>query len=176
MLSRLSGYSVYLVESSGTPISRLFSLDLSSGRCHRADCIVCELHSRSFSSKCKRNSIVYESQCQLCLKSNSNKGLYVGESGRTLYERSLEHLYDAAEQKSSSHIFKHWALEHPDEEHQPIFKFKVVRQHRTALDRQLHEAVRIVSYGSLNSKSEFRQNQIKRLCFLPCSAGYQRLH
>ena len=130
MLSRLSGYSVYLVESSGTPISRLFSLDLSSGRCHRADCIVCELHSRSFSSKCKRNSIVYESQCQLCLKSNSNKGLYVGESGRTLYERSLEHLYDAAEQKTSSHIFKHWALEHP---------FQIVTSHdlRTVLTATL---------------------------------------
>ena len=161
MLTRLTGYKVRLVESSGTPISRLFSLDLSTGCCHRSKCAVCLLHTGKGSSKGKRKSIVYESKCQLC--KHSNEGLYVGESGRSLYERAGEHLADAADQKTSSHIYKHWAISHPEEELQPVFKFSVVKQHRSPLDRQIHEAVRISTHGKLNSKSEFRQNQIKRL-------------
>ena len=47
MLSRLTGYSVRLVEASGVPLSRLFSLDLSDGRCHRLDCVVCENHKQA---------------------------------------------------------------------------------------------------------------------------------
>ena len=45
----------------------------------------------------------------------------------------------------------------------PLFTFKVLKQHRSPLDRQLHEAVRISPHGGLNSKAEYRQNQIKRL-------------
>ena len=70
---------------------------------------------------------------------------------------------DAKNSKSSSHIFKHWALDHADLSSMPQFKFRVLRSHRTPMDRQLHEAARISTHGKLNSKSEYRQNQIKRL-------------
>ena len=78
MLARLSGYSVKLVEAGGVALSRLFSLDLSSGRCLRADCVVCEFHTGISSSKCKRKSVVYESRCMLCYdpKSKSNRLIY----------------------------------------------------------------------------------------------------
>jgi len=156
---------VKLVEAGCVALSRLFSLDLSSGRCHRADCVVCEFHTCISSSKCKKKSVVYESRFMLCYdpKSNSNTGLYIGETGRSLYERAAEHLDDAFERKKGSHIFKHSAITHPDETTQPLFTFKVLKQHRSPLDRQLHEAVRISPHGGLNSKAEYRQNQIKRL-------------
>ena len=163
MLSSLTGYTCRLVESSGVPLSRLFSLDLSNRRCHRADCIVCEFHQKSSSSKCKKRSVVYESRCVSCSSSGSGDGVYVGETGRSLYERSLEHLDDAANKKISSHIFRHWAISHPDDQTQPIFHFKVLKPHKSPLDRQLHEAVRIGSHGLLNSRSEFRQNKVKRI-------------
>ena len=89
MLTRLTGYKVRLVESGGSPIPRLFSLDLSDGKCHRSECIVCELHSGKGSSKCRRTSVVYESTCQLCYNLGSSEGTYVGETGRSLFERSL---------------------------------------------------------------------------------------
>ena len=152
-----------LVESGGLPLSRLFSLDLSDGRCHRADCPVCDLPSHKGPTKCKVKSIVYESACQVCLKNGSSDGIYIGESGRSLYERSKEHLEDAKNHKDSSHIWKHWALCHQDLMVQPVFKFKVIRVHKSCLDRQLHEAVKIAECGTLNSKCEFRQNQVKRL-------------
>ena len=161
MLTRLSGFKVRLVESSGVALSRLFSIDLSDGLCHRFDCAVCRFHNGKSGSKCKKKSIVYESRCLACPK--SNQVVYVGESGRSLYERALEHLEDAENKKSSSHIFKHWAIAHADLDVQPEFKFSVLRTHRAPLDRQLHEAVRISTHGQLNSKAEFRQNQIKRL-------------
>ena len=165
MLARLSGYSVKLVEAGGIALSRLFSVDLSSGRCHRADCAVCDFHTGTSSSKCKRKSVVYESRCLLCYdpKSSSKTGVYVGETGRTLYERAAEHLEDAYDQKKGSHIFKHWAIAHPEETTQPPFKFSVLRQHRSPLDRQLHEAIRISTHDGLNSRAEYRQNQIQRL-------------
>ena len=162
LLTRLTGFKVRLVESSGIPLSRLFSLDLSDGLCHRLDCTVCEKHNGKGSSKCKRKSIVYESRCMSC-PSSSNQGVYIGESSRSLYERSLEHLDDAHNLRKCSHIIKHWALNHPSLMTQPNFKFKVLKVHRTPLERQLHEAVKISTDGKLNSKSEFRQNQIKRL-------------
>ena len=112
LLARLSGYTIRLVESSGTPLSRHFSLDLSDGLCHRIDCLVCASHTGKGSSKCRKSNIVYKSTCNLCKATGSNQGTYIGESGRTLYERSLEHLADAKNRKTSSHIWKHWALCH----------------------------------------------------------------
>ena len=157
MLTRLSGFKVRLVESSGIPLARLFSLDFSDGQCHRIDCVVCDLHKGKGSSKCKKKSVVYESKCLACPASN-NRSTYIGETGRSLYERSQEHLDDAENKRKCSHIFKHWATEHPEMKTQPVFKFTVLKPHKTPLDRQLHEAVRISSHGFLNSKSEFRQN------------------
>ena len=70
---------------------------------------------------------------------------------------------DAKDRKPSSHIWKHWALNHPNELVQPKFEFKVLNCHRSSLDRQIMEAIRISSDGELNSKCEWRQNQIKRI-------------
>ena len=162
-ISRLCGYTVSLVESSGTPLARMFNLDLSDGRCHRADCTVCQLHKGKGSSKCKRRSVVYKSSCLWCEKSGSQDGVYIGETGRSLYERSLEHLSDAKNMKSGSHIFKHWAISHSSSLTQPPFMFSVLKTHVSSLDRQVHEAVKISTDGSLNSRCEFRQNQVRRI-------------
>ena len=163
MLERLCGYRVRMVEAAGTPLSRLFSLDMSDGRCHRADCHVCITHNGKGSSRCKRKSVVYLSLCQVCKLSNSDQGCYVGETGRSLYERSKEHVEDAINLKEGSHILKHWATAHPNLLTLPAFSFHVVRTHKSSLDRQIHEAVKIAECGTLNAKCEYRQNQVKRL-------------
>ena len=84
-LTRLTGYKARLVEAGGLPMSRLFSLDLSDGLCHRVDCHVCISHNGKGSSKCKRKSVVYKSICLVCQSSVSSEGVYIGESGRSLY-------------------------------------------------------------------------------------------
>ena len=50
-LTRLCGYRARIVEARGMPLSRLFSLDLSDDRSHRADCVVCLSHTGSGSAK-----------------------------------------------------------------------------------------------------------------------------
>ena len=123
---------------------------------------------------CTRSSVVYESICMVCNPSAKNKGelkevkegapsLYVGESSRSIQERAVEHWGAARRGEKESHMCKHQALEHPGE--QPQFLFKIVSTHRTALNRQIREAVRIRRRGGagmiLNSKSEFNR------CFIP---------
>ena len=77
------------------------------------------------------------------------KKVSIGETGRSLFERSSEHLDDALNHRDSSHIWKHWADCHPDLLEQPLFKFKVIKVHKSSLDRQIHEAIKISDVGSL---------------------------
>ena len=62
-----------------------------------------------------------------------------------------------------SHIFKHHQIHHGGEG-DPQFHMKVVKFHKTALKRQVGEAVRIRRRGEvLNSKGEFNRCSITRL-------------
>ena len=76
----------------------------------------------------------------------------------------MEHWGAARRGASSSQMFKHQQLVHNGEPAQ--FMFKVVSYHRTALKRQIKEAVRIRrrrgAAGILSSKSEFSRNYIPR--------------
>ena len=91
--------------------------------------------------------------------------IYVGESSRSLYERGREHWRDFKSKNENSHILKHHVLHH-DGEGEPEFHLQLVRTFRTALTRQVHEAVRIQEWGEdriLNSKAEFNRCTIGRL-------------
>ena len=89
----------------------------------------------------------------------------VGESSRSVQERALEHWSAASKKDERSHMVKHQSMEHAEEP--PQFIFKVISMHRTALNRQIKEAVRIRRRGGaasiLNSKSEYNRCHIPRL-------------
>ena len=91
--------------------------------------------------------------------------LYVGETSRSIQERALEHWGAARWKEEKSHMAKHQAMVHGGED--PEFVFKIVSHHRTALNRQVREAVRIGRRGGagriLNSKAEFNRCHIPRL-------------
>ena len=62
-------------------------------------------------------------------------------------------------------MFKHWKIHHGSLG-EPNFEIKVVGFHKTALSRQIGEAVRILRRGTgsvLNNKSEFSRCKIARL-------------
>ena len=44
--------------------------------------------------------------------SRENASLYVGESSRSLFERSAEHIRDYKLNKDDSHMFRHWKTSH----------------------------------------------------------------
>ena len=120
--------------------------------------------------------MVYESVCSRCNPSILEKGelkeqeggipsLYVGETARSIQERAEEHWGAAKKGCDKSHMVRHQNVEHPGEE--PAFIFKLVSSHKTALGRQVKEAIRIKRRGGaaniLNSKGEFNRCHIPRL-------------
>ena len=126
---------------------------------------------------CRKQSLVYESRCALCNpKKNSNhqednkevvarKGIYIGETSRTLHQRANEHYRDAKDLSEKSHILKHWMSSHEEEKEAPNFIFRILGTFRDCLSRQVNEAIRI-HYSKdllLNSKNEYAANGLTRL-------------
>ena len=93
------------------------------------------------------------------------RGIYVGESSRSLYERAKEHEADRQARSEDSHQIKHWLTEHQDLLAPPRFRFQVIQSFQDPLSRQLAEAVRIDLRGEavLNSKSEYNKCRVPRL-------------
>ena len=132
---------------------------------------------------CKAKNIVYESVCQLCNPQSSREeadhgdvqpsgrdggpreGVYIGESSRSLHERSIEHVRDAGAFSVKSHIVKHWMTSHPSLPNPPKMSFKVTERFRDCLSRQVSEALRIswTEDSILNSKAEYGHNTVSRL-------------
>ena len=89
-----------MVEKSGTKLKDHFPLtNLWEGtKCEREDCPTC----REEFPNCKKRNLVYESTCLVCKPEAGRRGPikevdkdvpshYVGETTRSLYERSREH-------------------------------------------------------------------------------------
>ena len=89
----------------------------------------------------------------------------IGESSRSLYERSKEHVRDKDSREMDSHMVKHWLVDHREMSSPPKFKFKLLGSYQDPMTRQLAEAVRIekVGAGILNSKSEYSRCRVPRL-------------
>ena len=104
----------------------------------------------------------------------------MGETSRSIQERALEHLGGARRGVERNHMIVHQHLEHPGEP--PSFVFKVISSHKTALNRQIKEAVRIRRRGGaariLNARGEFNRSHITRLVVEQEEEGskQERLH
>ena len=139
----------------------MFSTNLSDGKCQRPDCSVCYDPEQKGPSLCQIKNVVYEGVCKICenlhkLSPNSkHQGKYIGETYRTLYERSIEHKASLNRWDQSSFMFKHWALKHSELDSPPDFKFKVLKKHDGPLSRLIHEAVEISKSATMNSKAEW---------------------
>ena len=123
-------YRVRMTEAAGTPLSLLLTNNNPWGvkDCQREDCQTCAQGDEN-QIDCKKRNVLYESYCTVCnpvevkrgktdeitfLK--EGKGVYVGESLRSLYERTGEHTADRVAKKEESHQIKHWLLDHQDME------------------------------------------------------------
>ena len=142
--------------------------------CEREDCMVCRW-GEEHKGDCRRRNIVYKTECRDCKgeageRSKKKDTLYVGETSRTGYERGQEHQRDAKSKAKTenSHIRIHQVEAHGGETGNG-FSMKVVRGHKSALARQVHEAVLIANCQSqnlLNSKAEYNRCIIPRLAVM----------
>ena len=93
---------------------------------------------------------------------------YIGETSRSVYERSWEHVHSMEQLQTSSHMLKHALEKHGEEEDLEKIQFgvKVIRYTRSAFERQVMESVIIQderNHNILNSKSEYNRCSLPRL-------------
>ena len=175
-LAGVTGYRIRMVESAGTQLRRMLpnTNPWAGEDCGRPQCYTCKQGGEK-REDCKKRNILYESSCSLCnpeqedkkKKSSLNnaKGVYVGESARSIYERAQEHWADRVSQKEDSHMVKHWLSDHADLPEPPPFRIKVVSSFKDSMTRQISESVRIDLRGGgvLNSKTEYSRCRLPRL-------------
>ena len=169
-LAKMTKYNVKIVEKSGIQLSRLFQRVYSPNTCQWSSCYVCSNSDEGRRSKCRVANVVYEAKCMECVQrfergeiEEKEIGIYVGETSRTLLERVTEHVTAAENVDIENFITKHWALKHKSLESFPTMKFRVLKQCKDALTRQVSEAIWIENCGNMNSRSEWGRNSLTRL-------------
>ena len=170
------GFRIKVVERAGTRLKDMFSpTDIWGGiQCERGDCTTCTQEGEDLPD-CTTRGIVYESICTKCnpgatrpgplkMANNTVPSVYVGESSRSVYERAGEHSNAYRKRNSDSHIWKHHLVHH-EGVGEPEMTFKVVGTFKSALSRQIFEAVRIRRRGTnlLNSRGKYNRAKIYRL-------------
>ena len=161
-LSAITGFRVKIVERNGTAAKQLLQKNTrwAEGDCGRMSCIPCQTGEVK---DCSRRSIVYTNRCRTC-KNEGKDHLYIGESARSAQERGGEHLRDFNRKTEDSHMWKHCSSEHPNQK-DPDFEFRILSNHRSALNRQVTEAVMVRRAGTavLNSKGIYNRCKLPRL-------------
>ena len=166
-LERITGFGIKVVERAGATVKSKLPTSLGDGvPCGRTDCVPCN-QGAEFIHPCTRTSVLYENVCLLCNPTAGTKEelgeirmdiptMYVGESSRSLKERGGVNWTTYRGKGKESHTLKHHILQH-NEEGVPRFVLRAVSSHKTALDHQVSETVRIKQRGEegalLNSKS-----------------------
>ena len=105
---------------------------------------------------CRATNITYKIECSKC------GYVYIGESGRNGYSRGREHLADLAKKSENSVLYRHIKEEHSGvNSDRPKFKMTILSTHKTALDRQVSEAVLIGRTPELmNKKTEWGHTKV----------------
>ena len=183
-LTGVAGYNTKMVERAGKKLKQLIpNTNPWKGQpCGRGECHTCH-QSEEQKVDCRKRNVVYESGCELCNpkqeRMEKKKGeqledkrdepsIYVGETSRSLAERTTEHWKDVTNKEEESHMMKHWSMKHDMEGGPPKFRFEVVKFCRTALERQISEATRIaLRKNCLNSKSGYNRSGVTRLTLKP---------
>ena len=172
-LQQMTGYRIKIVEKGGSKLKHLLpnTNPWKGSRCEREDCTTCAQDDEE-AQDCFRTNILYESWCVTCYGSDPKRVkkvggndaiVYVGESSRSLYERTKEHWEDAGGGSEDSHIHKHWINVHSGVG-APKFKFRVIRSFQDCLSRQIAESVRIDMRGTvLNSQAVYSRCRLPRL-------------
>ena len=112
---------------------------------------------------CRKVGVVYQWDCINCLAVGKKAG-YLGETARSLWDRTGEHLTALRDRKPESAFWKHQVNVHGGLG-EPKFTIKVLGKYKTAAERQVREALLINNNRFdylLNSKAEYGSNAVAR--------------
>ena len=94
------------------------------------------------------------------------KAIYYGETHRAWYDRARDHAQALISRNQSYAIVKHWMTNHGDMSDPPSFNYKLVSSHKSAIARQITEAILIdiePNENLMNGRGEFGQNHVPRM-------------
>ena len=136
-------------------------IPIYKGKCDKNDCFVCLSDGKG---NCRKGNVNYEIEC-------TREGcgyVYYGESARNSYCRGIEHLKGIEKRDSNSVFVEHVRDRHGSDFTSDIcsgFRMSVKETHKTALERQITEAVKIDSTNKqiLNRKTGYRCNAVLTL-------------
>ena len=105
MVSNLKVKRVKFVERGGKSIAEILcrSNPWKEKKCGDEGCIVCRTGAKG---ECKVESVVYNVECGKC-EVEGRKSVYVGETGRSAWERGGDHLRAWRGKEEGSFIWKH---------------------------------------------------------------------
>ena len=129
--------------------------------CKRTECWPCQ--DPKTAGRCRYEGIVYTISCDTC-QENGILSQYTGESSRSLFQRSQEHKKAYSDHHEDSPMWKHCSSMHLGVEQ--TFTIKLLKKHKSAFERQVHESV-LITFGKvdfiLNSKREWSGKSLPRL-------------
>ena len=156
---------VRIVERAGPTIADILcnKAPWTSEWCNRQGCKPCEAKPGS----CRSLNLVYQIPCLDC-KALGKRATYIGETHRSFWDRTQEHLADIRSKNSKNSLVKHWEEVHGDQQSPPKYSFQVKKKCKSAIERQIWEALFIEVENSqgdyqINSKAEFGINLMPKL-------------
>lgn len=156
-----SGIKIKVIERGGQRLSTVCgSNPTKTPGCKRGDCTICKGEKPGL---CSEIGPIYEVQCIQC-ENEGIKTIYIGESGKNGYLRSLDHKTAIRKLDPKNAMGKHCIVQH-ESQHIDI-KMKIIAVHKTCVMRQNGEAVWITNTDCdmlMNSRIEHHQPPISRI-------------
>ena len=137
----------------------------SKRRCERQTCLPCQSKEKDGGISCQKESITYRIKCMECGRQGKDAE-YWGESARTGYKRGKEHLEGLVEENEDAPLWRHSVVFHEGAKNPEWYRMKVIRAHRTAMQRQIEEGVEIDHSKAdilLNSKGEWNGSKLPKI-------------
>lgn len=93
-INQIGRKKIKVVERNGAQLQSILTKDnpWEQPHCMRQDCLRCQ-HTEEGKARCREVNLVYQTICKLC-KLEGEEVSYIGETSRSLYERTREHLRD----------------------------------------------------------------------------------
>ena len=134
-------------------------------RCEREDCLPCLSCSDRPGVGCQTENITYTIRCRECARRGTS-AMYWGESARTGFKRGKEHVEGLFKEWEKAPLWRHSSTFHNGTKELAWYEMRVVRSHRTPLNRQVDEGVEIALCTAdivMNSTAELNGTRIPRI-------------
>ena len=147
-----------MIENRGRTLKSMLqkSNPTATRKCQENECMVCKNDGKG---DCKRENVTYRITCKNCKK------VYIGETSKNAYTRGQQHQRLLQNKDKQSVLYRHIQLDHKLETNAPKFEMSVLQTHKTALCRQITEAVKINNIPKekiINNKTEWGHTKILR--------------